>query len=277
MRPLVFIGLSSIALALSAGCEKQRSTTPAREVAPVDPYAGYTFPPIADDWGHLEYTQVRDALLEIHEEQPELLLTLAGPKGDVLARVGSGEAIAKAIADAPDLGTMFALADAVTLIYKIYWFRVSQGHSYGPEYLLLTTAMVRSCAARLSRLIDETTMQADPVRRQGLLKMRYDLAAIYLRGFETSLQIPTIVDPHAAVDQLGAVAPHVAPFMLPDEREQADQYLTALADLGLDATRVAATRAAIVEAAMHPFVETHVDEARAFSDEERQREQLHTR
>lgn len=240
--------------------------------SPSDPYAAYEFPAITDDWGASEYAKVRDVLVEIERKQPELLVTLAGPKGEVLTRVASLDAIAKAVAAASD-DAMFEIIDAIGAIYKLYANRVAHQQPYGPEYLLVTAAILRALTvqfARMTTVIDEAMLRAEPVRREGLLKMRHGLFIVYVGALEAPLVAPTIVDASTAVAQLGAVTADVAPFLLPDERQTIDQFLASLAGTGAVATQIAAMRASIAALPLHPLVAAFADEAQQFSAEQRE-------
>lgn len=281
MQRFIPTWLPMLALALSIGCEKPPAETepsPTEPPLPTKPapqadYAAYEFPPISDNWGAAEYIKVRDTLLEIERKQPDLLITLAGPKGDVLARVASLELLAKALAEAPDINTMLDISESIGAIFKLYAARIHRGQAFGPECLLLTAAMLHSFTAQFPRLlseIGEAKLKTDAVRREGLLKMRHGLATIYLGALETPMQVPAIVEPRATVAQLGVITADVAPFLLPNERQYVDQYLTVLAGSGADPMQVATTRAAIAGAAMHPLIATYASEAQAFSDQQRQ-------
>jgi hypothetical protein len=267
----------ALLVVFASGCERQSVPPPAANDpadAPVsarepNPYAAYEFPSISDDWGPSEYARVRDVLIEIERNAPELLPTFAGPKGDVLARVTSLDAIAEAIAGTPDMDAMFELAESVAAIYKLYANRViTHQQPYGPEYLQLTATVLRAMSsqfARLTTVIDEATLRADSVRREGLLQMRHGLFVLYVGALQTPLMFPTVVDADAAVARLEPVAVEVAQFLLPDDRQFLDQLLTALAGAGADTSRVAATRATIAGSPMHPIIAAFAEEAQAFS------------
>lgn len=247
----------AFALSLSSGCEKQQGDAPKQQAAPAKPaesgpYAAYKFPPISDDWGTQEYTQVRHTLYKIDKDQPELLPTLAGAKGDVLARFASPEALAKAIAKAPDLGSISSFAEDIGEVYTIYGARVFDAQPFAAEYLLLTNTMVHSANAQFARAM--SLFGEAKVREDGLLdEMRKSLSTIYFIALATPLKIPATVDARTAVAALGASAAHVAPFLVPDERQRVDQVLTILGGLGADPLQVAAARASIDGTAIHPL------------------------
>jgi hypothetical protein len=277
MRLLV-IGMAGM---LSSGCERPSVSIPAPQDAAAepttasepDPYAAYEFPPITDDWGAREYAKLRDVLIEIEREQPDLLVTLAGRKRDVLGRIVSLDRLTADLAGAPDMDAVFEINEAVGAIFKLYAGRVAKQQPYGLEVLLLTAAMLRSSTiviARLTTMFDEATLRAEPIRREGLLQARHGLVIAYVGALETPLQLPAIVDPRVAVALLEPIAADVAPFLLPDERQTVEQLLTALAGAGADAAQVAATRASIAAASLDPRIAAFAVEAKAYSDKQRQ-------
>jgi hypothetical protein len=272
MRVLV----AALVVVLSSGCERPSVATTASEdhvaeSAAPDPYAAYEFPPISDRWGLPEYAKVRDVLLEIERTQPELIVTLAGPKGDVLARVTSLDKLAADLAATTDMQALLDLHEAVGTIYKLYAVRIDDRQPYGSEFLQLAAAVLRASttvSARLTEVFDEATLRAEPIRREGFLELRLGLAITYLGAIEAPLQLPTIVDPSLAVAQLEPIAAEVAPYLLPDERQTLDRLLTALAAAG---AQVSTTRASIAASPMHPIIAVFADEAQAYSVEQRQR------
>jgi hypothetical protein len=274
--------LITSAIVLSSACASPRGPSLSPEdsaaelpssAAEPDLYAAYEFPAITDGWGPSEYAEVRDVLIEIEREQPERLVTLAGPKGAVLEHLASLDNITAAVASAPDIPAMLALMEAVGVIYKLYATRVAKQQPYGPEYLLLSAAALRLGAhvhAHLMTVIDEATLRAEPIRREGLMQMRNGLVVVYFGALETSLQLPSIVEPRATVAQLEPLAAEVAPFLLAHERQTLDQLLVALAGAGADIAQVSNTRGAIAASPIDPIFAAFADEAKAYSDKQRQ-------
>lgn len=270
--------LITVAVVLSIACDKPSGSATApddssAEPAAPDPYAAYEFPPVADHWGLPEYAKVRDVLVEIEREQPELLVTLAGPKGDVLARVTSLDKLSADLARTPDMTAAIDLHEAVSTIHKLYVIRVNDRQPYGLEFLQLTAAELRAAtrlSARLTEGLDEARLRAEPVGREGFLQTRDGMVNTYLGAIEAALHIPTIVDPSLAVAQLAPVAAEVASYLLPEERQSLGWILTALAAAGANEAQVAATRASIAASPMNPLVATFADEAKVYSAEKRQ-------
>ena len=268
-----------LAAVLVVGCKgpPEPSSSPAAASSPgepeSDPYAAYVFPPVSDGWGVAEYTQVRDVLVAIEQQEPELLVTLAGPHGGLFAHLASLDTVAKVIADTPDLDAMFELTEAFAQICKLYTSRVVQGQQYGSEYLLLSAATLRAMTlqfARLAQMIDEATLRAEPVRRDGLLEMRHGLVVVYFGVLQSPQQQPGVVDAAATVAQLVAVASDMGPFLLSSERQELDQLLDQLLANGAQAAQVAETRSSIAASPLHPLVAAFRSESRAYSESKRE-------
>jgi hypothetical protein len=281
MRELMstYVPPIALALALSTGCDTKPAPKPDDAAAKSPSTESETeFPPVADGWGYREYAQVRNVLLELDKTQPELLVKLADPKGDVLARVASPEFIGKAIAKAPDMDTIHAFAEPITAIYKLYATRVFAGQPYGAEYLLLTRTLIRSAAAQFIRGVSavggEAKLHDDIVGRSDLMSMRTGMYLAYLSALTAPLQVPGTVDAHAAMPELAAAAEDVAPFLVPEERALIDQILFMLTALGADPAQVASTRAAIHGAPLHPLVAAFVSEARLDDEQQRNLERI---
>jgi hypothetical protein len=270
-----YLPFIALALVLSTGCDTKpapkqddaaaKSSASTTRGSETGPYAAYEFPAITDDWDHEEYGTVWRALVNIDKNQPELLVTLAGPKGDILARFASPESVGKAIAKAPDMGSIRFIVEPITEIYGIYAARVHAGQPYSAEYLLLTRTLIRSATGQFARVVSsvgEAKLHDDIVGRAHLMEMRAGMFLAYVSALTAPLQVPGTVEAHAAMVELAAAADDIAPFLVPDERQLIDQVLTLLTAMGADPAQVASARASIYGATLHPLIAAFVSEAR---------------
>jgi len=243
-----------VAVLLASACHEPSApattTSPPAQVE-ADPYAAYDFPSLTGDWGPSDYAKVRDLFVAIERTQPELLVTLTGPRGDVLARFASLDAITRIIAEQPDIEATFAVTEALGQTAKLYAARADDQRHYGSEYVLLSAATLRAATqqfARMTEELGEAAFRADPIRREGLAQMRHGLVLTYLNALQSPLEQPEL---DAALAQLGAVATDIGPFLLPSERERLDAVLDALEAAGAKAAAIASIRASVAASPMH--------------------------
>lgn len=281
MRRLLF-AVSMLGFTAATGaCERRESEQPSTassvptDTNAADVYAGFAFPATSGEWGPAEYAQVRDTLVQIERERPDALPTLAGDKGEVLARFVDVKAIDRAFAAAADMNAMLELGDAFAQTYKLYAARVVHGQPFGREYMALANAMLHAGGIQFTRLtavlgVDEAKLRTEQVRLDGMLGMRHGLAIIYLSALESPLTAPNIIDLAMAAKQLALATTEAAPFLLDIDRRTADAMLTRLSTAGADPGDVAAIRAALSSTQLHPLLAAFAAECEAYSAQQRE-------
>ncbi|MBA3544906.1 MAG: hypothetical protein H0T76_00330 [Nannocystis sp.] len=91
------------------------------------PYVAYGLPATDAAWSVADYMRVRDALVKIEREQPELLPQAEGAGAALLERWSSLESIVAASKSASGVEALLDLGDAASEVFKLYAGRIAHG------------------------------------------------------------------------------------------------------------------------------------------------------
>lgn len=265
--------LALLVVALGACRPASSTTSPATPdaPAPADP-----FPSTAAAWTAREYLQFRDALVRLERERPDLLPRRGAP---VFVRLTSLPAIEAAAAGA-DTDALLDLGQALGEIAKIYSARALVRGEYGDEYAATAAVFVKLSGLQLARMVADqilevAVLRAEPVRREGFVKMRFHLARLVHDVLAVTLALPQVVDARRSAAAVAAVVEDVAPWFLPEERDLVLGLVDRLEQADVGAGDIAELRRALApDREPHALVAAFADEHRAYG--ERQAELLAT-
>lgn len=228
--------------------------TPLPSAAPVvdGRYAAYGLPATDAAWSVADYMRVRDALVKIEREQPELLPQAEGAGAALMQRLGSLESMVAASEGAASVEALLDLGDAVSEVFKLYAGRIARDGAFGREYVSTAAVSLAMtpilCAAMVARKkLDVAALKADPIRLEGLQKLRYGLSLVFLEVLASPLQLPGRVDAAHCAGTLARVAADVTQYLLPEERAQARALTDKLALAGAKPADVEILRASFAE------------------------------
>ncbi|WAS97892.1 hypothetical protein [Nannocystis punicea] len=237
-------------LVLLGACRRSAETTaPPSTDAPAtgsELQRAYDLPGSDVSWSAQDYQEVRDVLVRLERERPELLPRLEGPDAAWMQRLVSLrdiEAAARATTSHDQLG---ALHLAVADILQLYSARALGRREFGREYAAVATAFFALSAVRVDRLA------ADDAARSAFVGARFHLARGVHDVLASALALPDVIAPAFAAATLVPLADTVAPWFLPEERDR----ILDLADR-LEAAAVAPADLAALRTAFAPDREPH--------------------
>lgn len=280
--PAVLRTTLALLVCLAPGCRPEApAPTPGAAPAPAaDSYAGLDLPALDVAWTAADYLRVRDALVKLERERPELLPRLDGAGGPLLRKWTDFDAFTAASKGAGSIAVMLDLGDAAAHVYKLYAGRMAQGGDFGDEYVATIGITILATTLQLPALLeavglDAAGLKAQPVRLEGIEQVRYGLALMFTGLLTEAAEAPERIDPAQCAATLARVAAEVSAYLLPEERAAARERLAALAARGARPDDVAILKAALADDRPRaPVVADLLAEHREFT---RARQELLTR
>jgi hypothetical protein len=239
-------------------------------------YAAYNLPAFDAVWSVADYLRVRDALVKIEREQPDLLPRADGVGAPIFARWSSLEAMLAASESAGNMEAVFDLGGAAADVFKLYMGRVLQQEGFSREHLataavFLALQMVQSKTVIAAKALDVAALRADPVRLEGVQKLRQGLATVFLGVLAGPFEYPGHVDVGQCAEALAPVSADVTQYLLPEERMQARALVDRLALAGARPQDIETLRASFTdEQPRVDFVVGFLEEHRTFTQRQRE-------
>jgi hypothetical protein len=247
------------------------SPAPAPAPAPVRRLADFYEVPSADaPWTAREYLQLRDVLVSVELERPELLPRRDGPDAALLARATDLAAITETTRATRRSDQRHDLHLAVAEILTIYSARALTGGDFGREYIDFAVVFFRESALQIEEpaigslgVVEE--LRVSKLRRHGFVQLRYHLARGVRDVAASSLALPAVVDPLRCASAIASVADDIAPWFLPEERDLMLGLIDRMADAGAAGRDLSTLRTAFAPAReAHPLVDAFIEEHRAY-------------
>lgn len=231
-----------------------------------------SFPPTDRAWAIADYRATYEVLVELEQNAPERLPRADGPQAPVVAALASLDGVKQAAVSAKDVGELLELGDAMAGTFKIYGTRVARGQGYGREYQAIGAAFFRVGVLQLDRILEDLALtpaeyREDPVRLEGLLKMRYGLELAFVGAIISPQQAPNVVEARDVAVYLEPVMAEVAPSLLPEATTALAREVAQLAELGADPVLVATMLDALRNAKPRPIVRDLLEEHRTYAAE----------
>lgn len=266
---------------VASGPELRAPQTPAVVVAeddpkpviqPPDPYAEGSFPATAVAWSLADFTAAAQAIVKNDVRDPAHLLRDDGPQRLVFVRLTSVAAIDAAMEGSPDPEALLELGSSMAAAFKLYADAVARGKDFGSEYVAIAAVYLHVAGAQFRVVVDAlgftaAKLKTEPVRLDGLLKMRYGLRLILAGLLQSCVELPGIVDAQAMASHVGPILAPVAALLLPEEAAALTNSLAGVARAGATAESVDVLRQALVPGMQrHPLVTDLLPEHRAYAE-----------